>query len=674
MIAPDEAQQKPDHFGLAGDVFEVQQRLDQKAISAAIDEVLRGAGPLSLLRLLPALAVRHAGGRLFQEAHFELLRAPTSLDLFGLIEAPEVRQTSRGGTHYTPPALARVLVEQALGSLPGVYSSSELTVCDPACGSGAFLHEMLRALRRGGFDGRLTIIGQDISPAAIAMARFALNASVRDWAPKGGVALQLRAGDSLGELGIPPANIIVMNPPFVSFGAQNERQRDQLRHAVGKVAAARGDLSMAFVVKGLEALNRGGVLGALFPASLLSSKTAMPWRERLTEIGHLRLVASIGEFGLFTHALVQVAGAVIRKDETPPDSELVALVSGNDPRATGQALRALRKLETLPLSAPHTEGEWGIFPISTRTLKDRPTWRFPLPRSERALRSLQDAQLPVIGDLFQVGQGIQTGLNEALLLTQQEWPGNPEPERHFFRLATMSDSIQNGLIVNPYHLFFPHTKDGPLFADEEAVEAAVPTYFDAYLAPHRDRLARRASIKRAKRSDWWGLMHPRKWSFDGDPRILSKFFAAEGGFAGDYDATYLPLMGHIWLPKHRLAGIKKDALPLREVLAAYVAVFNSLPFVKLLEMFSPHVAGGQFDLSARHVTLIPVPDLRELSMDLDRGRLVSELVKSERAINLADSHWRSHNDQLVTFLYGAQIVDELWSDAVPAAGFGWSIE
>jgi hypothetical protein len=95
------------------------------------------------------------------------------------------------------------------------------------------------------------------------------------------------------------------------------------------------------------------------------------------------------------------------------------------------------------------------------------------------------------------------------------------------------------------------------------------------------------------------------------------------------------------------------------VLAAYVAVFNSLTFVKLLEMFSPHVAGGQFDLSSRHVTLIPMPDLRELSMDLDRGRLVSELVKSGRAINLADSEWRSHNNQLVTFLYGAQIVDEL---------------
>ncbi|MGA9304946.1 MAG: N-6 DNA methylase [Candidatus Sulfotelmatobacter sp.] len=659
MIAPDEFRHDPERFGLTREAIELQQRLDQRAVAAATEEVIRGADPLSILRLHPALAVRHAGGRLFQEAHFELLRAPTSLDLFGLIEAPQIRQISRGGTHYTPPALARVLIEQALGNLAGVFSAARLTICDPACGSGAFLHEALRAFRRGGFEGHLTLIGQDISPAAIAMARFVLRASLRDWEPRAGVTLQLHAGDSLGELGIPPADVIVMNPPFVSFGAQTEMQRRQLREAVGKTAAARGDLSMAFVLRGVAALKPKGVLGALFPASLLSSKTAMPWRERLTELGDVRLVASIGEFGLFTHALVQVASAVICKSEASPDAELMALVTGNDPQATGEALRALRKLHAVPPATSYSNEEWSIFPVSSLSLKERPTWRFPLPRSERAVRALQDAQFPVIGDLFHVGQGIQTGLNEALLLTEEEWLRLPENEQRFFRPPTMSDSIQNGLIVSPYHLFFPHTKDGPLFADDKQLEAKVPTYYHAFLIPNKDRLARRATIRHTNRSDWWGLMRPRKWSFEAQPRIISKFFAGEGGFAGDYDASYVPVMGHIWLPKHRLTAARMNLITVQEMLAAYVAVFNSTPFVNLLELFSPHVAGGQFDLSSRHVSLMPMPDLRELSMDIDRGRLVSELVKSGRMINLADGNWRLRNNQLVTTLYGAQIIGEL---------------
>ena len=155
-------------------------------------------------------------------------------------------------------------------------------------------------------------------------------------------------------------------------------------------------------------------------------------------------------------------------------------------------------------------------------------------------------------------------------------------------------------------------------------------------------------------------MRPRpRWSFSEEPRIISKFFAAEGGFAGDYGAEYVPVMGHIWLPGKRLGAAGDESLGLREILAAYVALFNSSVFVKLLEIFSPHVAGGQFDLSWRHVAPLPTPNLRELSFDLDKGRIVSELAKSGRSIDLADPTWRSHNNQMVTNLYGSQTIADL---------------
>jgi adenine-specific DNA-methyltransferase len=659
MIQSHEAQEAPGAFGLAEDAFELLGGLNPDGISAATDEVSGPSRSLSLLQLNPALAVRHAGGQLFQEAHFELLRAPTSVGLFGFIEDPEVRQTRRGGTHYTPPALARVLVEQALSALTGVTTREALTLCDPACGSGAFLHEALRALRRIGYDGHLTIIGQDISEAAVAMARFALRMSLRDWAPRGGFDLQLRAGDSLGELGIPQADITVMNPPFVSFGAQTEQQREQLKEAIGSAGTARGDLSMAFVVRALEVLNAGGVLGTLFPASLLSSKAGTSWRWRLADAGDIRLLASIGDFGLFTYAQVQTACAVIRKEAPRANSEFTALVTGNDTRATGEALRWLRKVENLPPATPVSDADWWLFPVPSAVLKERSTWRFPSPGNERALHALREAQVSTIAELFDVHQGIQTGLNEAFLLTQEEWRRLPSGERRYFRLATMTDSIQNGLVVRPYRLFFPHTTSGPLFANEALLRGAVPTYFKLFLEPHRERLAARAAIRRANRFDWWGLMHHREKSFSDKPRIISKFFGAEGAFVCDYDAAYLVVMGHLWLPRDQLKESNIEALDLRAILAAYVALFNSSPFVKLLEIFAPHVAGGQFDLSQRHVAQIPTPDLRELSLDPERGRVVSELAKSGGTINLADPSWRSRNNELVTSLYGSQIIADL---------------
>ena len=661
MVAGDEAREVPEQFGVNPEAFLLCDRLDEKRLSAVVEDLARASGSLSQLQLFPALTIRHAAGLLFQEAHFELLRAPESLDLFGLIGAPEVKEQSRGGTHYTPPALARSVVEQALAAIPNLSARAELTLCDPTCGSGAFLHEALRALRRSSFNGRLYLIGQDQSQAAIAMARFVLRVSLRDWSPKGGVELTLSTGDSLGDLGIPAADVIVMNPPFVAFGAQTPLQREQLRAATGPVGAARGDYSMAFILRALEALRWEGVIGTLFPASLLSLQAASAWRARLARAGEMRLLASIGDFGLFSHALVQVACTVIRKSQTTSADEVTALVTGNEPRATGEALRSLRKLGSASPATAVAEENWTLFPVSAATLKTRPTWRLPSPGAERVLRALSETELPTIADLFEVGQGIQTGLNDALLLTAEEWRALPPKERRFFRAATMTDSIQNGRVVKPYHLFFPHSSKGPLFVQEADVETAVPTYYRRYLEPNRVRLSARATIVRSKRTDWWGLMHWRDWSFEKQPRIISKFFGGEGAFFGDYEAHYIPVMGHIWLPKSELiaASENEELLPITQLLAAYVALFNSQIFVKLLSFYSPHVAGGQFDLSARHVAHIPTPDLRAFEGDVERGRAVMELAEQGRRLELGDRSWRARTSQLVMDLYGARALADL---------------
>ncbi|HEV7285408.1 MAG TPA: N-6 DNA methylase, partial [Kaistia sp.] len=228
LIAGPDVAASPWDYGLAEDAGELLTRIDQRGLEAANQEVEQGSGGLSWLRLYPSLAVRHAGGQLFQEAHFELLRGATDFDLFGLVGASEVATMNRGGTHFTPATLARSLIESALDNLSKPLDQChELTLCDPACGSGAFLHEALRALRRARYKGRLRLVGYDISPAAIAMARFAVAVSLRDWAPEGGVELDLRVGDSLGELGMPTADVIIMNPPFIGFAAQTPSQREQ---------------------------------------------------------------------------------------------------------------------------------------------------------------------------------------------------------------------------------------------------------------------------------------------------------------------------------------------------------------------------------------------------------------------------------------------------------------
>lgn len=664
LIIGNDQSLSPSEFGLADDAEDLLGHLNQYGLQAVIEEIEQGSDALSSLRLHPSLAVRHAGGQLFQEAHFELLKGATDFDLFGLVGTSKVAATSRGGAHFTPPTLARSVIERAFESLREPLSNrKELIVCDPACGSGAFLHEALRALRRAGYEGRLQLTGRDVSQAAIAMARFILAASLRDWAPKGGVYVDLKVGNSLDEHAMPAADVIVMNPPFIAFAAQNQIQRDQLSRALGSSTAGRGDYSMAFVVRALEVLKCGGALGTLFPASLLASKAASHWRERLLDLADLRLLASIGDFGLFSHALVQVAAAVFSKGHAP-DSELLALITNNDPQATSAALREVRRQGNHALRTSVAEDDaWSLFPVPQIALHGRPTWRLPTPKAEAVLRTLSQAGLPTVGDIFDIAQGIQTGLNKVLLLTEEQLNRLPRRERRFFRPATMTDSIQNGRVVKSYWLFFPHDNDGPLFSDEVAVQKAVPRYFAEFLEPNRSQLQRRASLVRSRRTDWWGLMHPREWSVLRRPRIITKFFGAEGAFLGDYDAHYFAVMGHVWTFKEGGCSTTNDLylvdedsmdgqLSEQELLAAYVGFCNSEAFIKLLGLYAPHVAGGQYDLSSRHVSPIPVPDLQLLSMNPETGRIVHELIGLGRVVDVGDPEWRRQVMKATEFLYG----------------------
>ena len=250
--------------------------LPDDGLNSLIEE-LRDGTSLRPFRLYPSLAVRHAGSEIFQEAHFEFLRAP-SLDLFNYIGPAESNSVTRGGAHFTPPALARCLVEQTLLQIEDLENRERLIVLDPACGSGSFLHEALRALQRHNFSGHLKLVGRDISLAAVSMANFVVTHGVMDWSSKRNIEIDVRAADSLIDP-LPQADVVLMNPPFISWHSLDNFQRDQMRQVLGSLHKGQGDLSMAFVSRAVDSLAVGGAIGVLLPSSLLTLKAAEKWRD-----------------------------------------------------------------------------------------------------------------------------------------------------------------------------------------------------------------------------------------------------------------------------------------------------------------------------------------------------------------------------------------------------------
>jgi adenine-specific DNA-methyltransferase len=126
-------------------------------------------------------------------------------------------------------------------------------------------------------------------------------------------------------------------------------------------------------------------------------------------------------------------------------------------------------------------------------------------------------------------------------------------------------------------------------------------------------------------------------------------------------------MGHVWMLRPRSfetldadpEGSAGEMLEEAELLAAYVALCNSLPFVKLLSLYAPYVAGGQFDLSARHVGPISVPDLQLMSVGPDTGRAVRELAVLGRNVQLSSADWTRQASALTSYLYGGVDFDAI---------------
>lgn len=670
LISGDSGPASAADFGLPEDAASLRLAISKQSLDEALREIRTAPSTLSALTLHPTLAIRHAGGQLFQEAHFDLVRAPPP-DLFGFVDIAASQPSSRGGTHFTPPALARSIVDHTLSQITDLGARSELVISDPACGSAAFLHEAMRGLQRAGFNGAVRVIGRDISAPAIAMARFTLKLAMRDWQPAGGTVLDLAVGNSLSKPAFPEADVIVMNPPFMSVISQSAEQKAQLRAVVGEKAGSRGDYSMAFVTRAAEALAEGGALGTLFPANLLTHEAATPWREDLANKGDVRLLASIGDFGLFSQAFVHVACLVLTKGHSNRP-EFTTLVTGNEAGATGDALRELRKTNGTPPKFATGDRQWKLFSTPASVLERKLPWRILTPDQRSLIDALEAAQTPTVASLFDISQGVQTG-NLKLFLFQEEALdrlGLPTKERAYFRDALMTDSIQSGRIVKKYRLFFPHGAEGPLFSDESELSAALPVFYKKVLKPNEGALKQRKAISESSRSDWWGLMRSRAsaFAFDNRPRIVSKFFGAEGSFALDENGRYLPSTGHVWKPKSEVLNSFnfrdeddvvdiEDAASL-EVMRAYVALLNSRPFMRLVSFRSVIIAGGQYDLSSRFLGPVSIPNLWEKMRDPKLGEYVLRLARACTTAGQNDPFIDGEIDRAVARLYGVpQLVE-----------------
>jgi SAM-dependent methyltransferase len=590
------------------------------------------------LYLLPSLLFRHASSKLYQEAHLEIERSP-QLSFAGMGSTIEPTGTLRRDIRFTPANLARALVQQAiaaLGTLP-----QRLVAVDPACGSGIFLQELLRELALRQFGGCVKVIGYDISEVSACMSRFCLkNAATDLGGGKMKVEVKVEEHNSLRETW-DTADLVVMNPPFIPFSALDAGQRQDVQTILGDAAKGRVDMAMAFVSKAVQSLRPGGVLACVLPGAALYGESGLPWRERLQAEGEVLMLGRFDGFRYFPTSLVETSFLLLRRrregEKHRPSVEVVIAREGSE----DAALRTLR----LPGDDLRRQTQ-GVEVFKIKAAETSPeSWR-PLHQSDyECRRDLMARNLPRVGTLFEINQGVRIGDKKTFLLDKEAYESLGK-ERKYFRPAAGGGTVRKGQLVRSDFIFYPYGSEGLLLKTEEELRKSVPHYYTHWLAPRKKALEERAQI-----ACWWGLTRPRTWQFTRSPHIVSAYFGGSGSFAFDPDGEYIVVNGFAWdwrsaLPEHLEFGGTR--LPW-----AYLALLNSTVFEQILSWFSVPLQGGQMRLELRFLSKIPIPDF---SCEFTPPDLLQDLVDMGKSIHRGQlENVRSRLDAAVAAAYGVPL-------------------
>lgn len=543
------------------------------------------------------LMVRHASGRIFQEAHY-LALAPIQTDLFFEGQVKLAGPASRAlGAFFTPTPLVRTLAEQSLNRID-LKSVARIHVFDPACGSGEFLREAVRQLALRGYCGELVVTGYDISEPACLMARFGLAAEAVAF--RGSISIDIVNRDALdGMPWISGVDLCLMNPPFVAWPDMSTAQRHTVSTVLGNLNAKRPDMASAFLRLAIDSLSPLAALGAVLPASMLDGNSSAPLREFLVQKTVVELSARLGNQAVFSDVTVDPALLILKKQGREANIDPTLLVwADHVSGSSDKALRALRRHD-VPQIASCLEDHSNFSIYSVPSLVNANSWA-PRPYSSARILSRM-SEAVVVGDRFSVQQGAITGLNAAFLVDEGEYSSLPKVEQQFFRPAVVNETIRNGQIIPGTWVFYPYGEGMAALNSEADLEKKLPQYFRRKLIPYKDALINRARITEA---NWWKLSEYRKWLVPRRPKIISTYFGAAGSFALDKKGDLVVVQGYGWQPKRE--GLTETHMQ------AIVATLNASITNTMLAGVSNNLAGGQWNLSKRFIERMPIIDAQKL--------------------------------------------------------------
>ena len=591
-------------------------------------------------------------------------------------EAPQTSKRKQDGVFYTPQYITKYIVENTVGRLCAEkkkelkiieedYSSDqrrqlqtkkrlmdqlqqyrkwllEMTILDPACGSGAFLNAALQFLiaehkHIDEMEAKLTgssivfqdvensilehnLYGVDINEESVGIAQLSLwlrtakphrklnslnenikcgNSLISDPAIAGDKAFNWQEQfPKVFENG--GFDVVIGNPPYVRIqGIKSNQELESLYYESNfQSAKGRYDLYILFIEQALRLINEKGVASYILPHNFMAGNLGAGIREMLSENHCLEQIVHFGSYLVFEEALTYTC--IIRLSH---NNHIVKYASINPNNLSADIV-----FEEIDYSKLGKE-KWNLTDYSSQIVLNR----------------ISSVNTHVSNFFSNVGRGIVTGMDDCFILSgnkegkifkgySKALKQNIQIESELVRPILKGDSVHAyEPLIPELFVVYPHDiKDGKteVIPEKEFEELYPLTY--TYLCNFKNTLVAKKIKYKTNPDLWYSLHNSRDMSLFCEKKIITPYLANKCQMSFDLDG------GMFTNDKCSVLKLK----PQYETLyLPYLAILNSKLCWFYISKTSSEFAGGYFVFSNLFVNPFPIPDLSESEFEIVKNSL-----------------------------------------------------
>lgn len=419
----------------------------------------------------------------------------------------------------------------------------QLTICDPACGSGAFLNQALDFLIKehtyidelktkilgGGLqfpDIENTILenniyGVDLNEESVEIAKLSL--WLRTAQPRrklNDLSSHIKCGNSLiddkkvagdkafkWESEFPQVfekggfDVIIGNPPYVNLKEFDNTIHSYLSKNYKDIHTGYNDLMYYFLYKGVKILNPSGTFGVITSNYFIGNDYAQKLRSYLS---------------LHIHALVNFSDYHIFKDANIHTTIILA-----NAVATSDKVEIINYKSNLPLTEINlTLPEFEKTHIERQSLTNN--WLIANRKSLDLINRIKSGN-KLLGEISEIAKGSESGKNEVFTVNS-DIINKFNIEKSVLRKCVKNSDIDT-YIINTSDQFI-------IYSDNEFTKEKFPNAY-SYLELYKESLLDRRGPKNQE-YEWWRLHRPSiKSVFDAPEKLLVPYRADKNRFGYD---------------------------------------------------------------------------------------------------------------------------------------------